>query len=1189
MKMNRIISTLLAVVMLMSAFVMTVGATNTAEETTKYTYNTSNAKPSMDYYKGTTYIEPEKEGDIPPPGENVDSPEEKLATMDLRLEKDGYQLYVDAYSGEIAIKEIATGDIMFSNPYDVGAAKTSNGEAISKAVKEQLLSQLVVKFTNISTGSATEYHSFSEAIQGENDKNSYYPQSQINVKNIKNGIRVEYSIGREESRLLLPRQIEKSAFETRVLAVIAESLAEEGGVNNFNYKKIRGSYILFDPTAVTNEEALSRMQRQYPITKKMAIYVFDKNISTRDTNLCESIIKTYCQSYTYEDLDEHHMQTEYESEDTNPPLFRMALEYTLDEYGLSVRLPANGIRFNEALYRLDSIDILPYMGAGKNPNSGETFFPDGSGTIFDFEEVAASGQSLNIKGKVYGPDFAYHTITEQKQRETIRYPVFGITETISYSEVIDEIPVKTERDRGYIAIVEEGETMMDIQAYHAVKNHPYNTVRMSVYPRPQDSYNISDSISVGSNEKWTVVSSRKFTGSYRVRYIMLTDDKVAASNNITDYYTCNYVGMAKAYRDYLEKEKVLTRLTENDVKEDIPLYINTFGSVPTTKKILSVPVKTMEALTTFEDIQTMYNDFAEKDITNINFILSGYTKGGLEKGEYPNKVRWEKSVGGKSGFEELMSFANEKGVGIFPDFEFAFLNANTLFDGVTLKKHAVKTIDDRYSSKRVYSSTRQSYMSYFELAISPSVFKNFYEDFTEDYLEYSPNGISVSSLGEYLVSDFDEDDPYNRDDSKNFVIDAFAHFDENYKSVMTSGGNAYSWKYVDHITDVAFDSSRYSQATASIPFLGMVLHGYVQIAGTPINMEANIDYAMLKAIENGAALNFTLSYKNTSLLKEDESYSKNYSIRYDIWFDDVVEMYNELNSALKDVQTSVIVDHEFKPGLRVPDNDELLADANAELEARIEFAETFAAIESDEERAKLLEARKLVYEASAKIAEIVTDDENDKNDLIDHYNNFPAILIDAQSALRRYNSAAAALKKTRLKALERAVKNNLYVGADYVLASATEAINYYNAACEALEYFKDNAGSELDGLKAELTQIVADMEADYNRVLAWKNDVETQVTAFYNSVKDIDGINVKPYEYIHIEQPGAGNNGSGSGNTSGQSDASTKYESDKNKIAVVTYSNGTIFVLNFNNYAVSTEVNGETYTIAAYGYVILKN
>ena len=39
-------------------------------------------------------------------------------------------------------------------------------------------------------------------------------------------------------------------------------------------------------------------------------------------------------------------------EDTSPPLFKMALEYTVDEEGLVVRLPARGIQFDSATYKL---------------------------------------------------------------------------------------------------------------------------------------------------------------------------------------------------------------------------------------------------------------------------------------------------------------------------------------------------------------------------------------------------------------------------------------------------------------------------------------------------------------------------------------------------------------------------------------------------------------------------------------------------------------------------------------------------------------------------------------------------------------------------------------------------------------------------------------------------------------------
>jgi hypothetical protein len=138
----------------------------------------------------------------------------------------------------------------------------------------------------------------------------------------------------------------------------------------------------------------------------------------------------------------------------------------------------------------------------------------------------------------------------------------------------------------------------------------------------------------------------------------------------------------------------------------------------------------------------------------------------------------------------------------------------------------------------------------------------------------------------------------------------------------------------------------------------MVLHGYVQFAGEPINMEGNIDYAFLKAIENGANLNFILSYQNTNLLKNYETSSKNYSVRYDIWFDDLVGIYNELNSVVKDLQTSLIVDHQFIDGQRIPDDDEILADSEAALKEAIKVEDELIITSEEALRAKLLEARK---------------------------------------------------------------------------------------------------------------------------------------------------------------------------------------------------------------------------------------
>ena len=1104
MKFKRIISTVLAVLMLMSAFTLAMSAEEKTDGTVQTAQKkTDSSRPTIDYFTGQSLKESKnekKETVYEPTGEMVIfTAEDKINYMDLRYEKDGYQLYVDEYSGEVATRCMATGEILFSNPYTIG-----NSSATAESIKPQLLSQLAVKYIDISTGDENTYYSYEWAAQ----------RNQINVRNIKNGIRVEYTIGREEARMLVPRLIEKTAFETKIVNVMAAAVGDdiEG---NFLLNKLKSYYSLQDPSTQSSAKVVENMYKTFPITKKMAVYALDNSTSQTEMATIEQYIKTYCPDYTYEELDEDHLLTEYESEDKNPPLFKMALEYTLDELGMTVRLPANGIRFNESLYQLYSVDILPYMGAGANSNtvgnfseynSGYTFFPDGSGALFDFEKITDLGAAFSASGKVYGQDYAYHTISGEN-RQIIRYPVFGVTETEDLTAlenltavtegkktkvVADTDALANERqykDRGYVAIVEEGDALMELKVDHAVRTNEYNTVRMTVYPRPQDTYNVADSISVGSNDTWTVVSARKYTGNYKIRYIMLTDPDVAAAKSVSDYYDCTYVGMARAYREYLEEKEILTRLDEESVGEDVPLYIEAFGALKTTERFLSIPMEVMTPLTTFEDVKTMRDDLAAEGIENINFILKGFAKGGLTSRQTPYNLKWEGSVDDEMSFEELLAYAKDEKFGLYPDFDFAYVMNDGWFDGLSLKKHAVKTIDDRYTSKREYSATKQTYVSYFELAISPAYYNHFYTHFTEEYLEYAPMGISVSTLGSALNSDFDEDEPYNREDSKNYTIKAFEHFDENYDRIVTAGGNAYTWKYVDYITDIALDSSRYSKSSAAVPFLGMVLHGYVEIAGTPINMEGNVDYAMLKAIESGASLKFILSYRNTNNLKNYEDLSKYYSIRYDIWFEDVVELYNEINDALAGVQTSVIVDHRFVEGVRVPDSDELLADAATAVDAALENEAAYRDAVTQAEKDKHREARQEIKRITENMpAEFVASNTSSKyNSAVSGYNTALANadfkdIVDYYMGYETDAEKEAALDGKSLTELKDEVDaaKEAYEAApdDAELLTAYIALNRKYVKCSG-GLLAGLEGSAKDEVKAEFKEALVTAIADY--------------------------------------------------------------------------------------------------------------
>ena len=53
----------------------------------------------------------------------------------------------------------------------------------------------------------------------------------------------------------------------------------------------------------------------------------------------------------------------------------------------------------------------------------------------------------------------------------------------------------------------------------------------------------------------------------------------------------SYSDMAAAYRKYLERTGVLTKV--DDLEEDIPLYLETLGAIQSTKTIFGVPVETI--------------------------------------------------------------------------------------------------------------------------------------------------------------------------------------------------------------------------------------------------------------------------------------------------------------------------------------------------------------------------------------------------------------------------------------------------------------------------------------------------------------------------------------------------------------------------------------------------------------------
>lgn len=696
-------------------------------------------------------------------------------------------------------------------------------------------------------------------------------------------------------------------------------------------------------------------------------YTYEKTASVQDKRLSATTIALYCPDYSMSEalLDEE--TAGFKNEIEQKPVFRVALEYTFnaDDESLSVRLPANSITFDETVYTLDNISSMRYFGAGDVTKDGYVFVPDGSGSVINFRDFYNENekQNVSLSLRMYGEDYCYSMLDAAgAHREQITMPVFGVVSTSNVYGADGE--VTAERTGGYFAILEEGSSLAGLRIEFGGNYHRAANVYTTFQPFPQDQYDLSDTISVGGAKSYTIVSESKYTGSYVTRYVLLSD---ASNASVPGYVASSYSGMASYYRAYLEARGQITPITE--AAADLPLYIEAFGSMDIVKRILTFPVTASIPLTTFENVTTMYDELstaktvllnkaAEYDataivyesakeyslaakakekadnyrkladevfnITNVNFKLTGFTNGGMYF-TYPTKVKWQSACGGKSGFNQLMTdVAHRQSLGlsmnVYPDFDFQYINYTAAFDGIGNKGNVSKMVDNRYASRQEFNSILREYESVFAMVISADALDGLYTKFFKSYSKSGISNISVATLGSDLNSNFDEKNPINREEASAHVVALLDKMvSENNLSVMTAKGNIYSVKYADHIIDIATDSSHFSYSSYSVPFTGLVLHGYVNYAGSALNYSGSPDYDLLHAIENGASLYYILSYQNSEYMKEDLVLNDYYGVDYQNWYDSVVENYAVLNGAIGQYQTYNIVDHTVLIAERVVD------------------------------------------------------------------------------------------------------------------------------------------------------------------------------------------------------------------------------------------------------------------------------
>lgn len=415
---------------------------------------------------------------------------------ELVAEEGGRKLFVNLETTEVAVEDITSGKVWYSNPQDRDTDSVANG-----ANKSRLGSQIMVQYYTPNGQQVTKDNYLDSIAHG-----------QFEIELLEDGVKISYIIGEKPAEYLHPLAITEARFQE--IYDISERNAQR--IMNRRYTR----YDIAEMKEADAKELLAK----YPGLADQPLYILRDGISGF---ILEEISAAFeAAGYTEDEkvADEQLAGMDVVADESI--FVGVNLYYSLDNGDLIVRMPVDEISYAEE-YPLTRVRLLEYFGAGGLEDEGYLFVPDGSGALIDFNNGKISaGQYLS---SVYGNDTSVRQGIQVGNSESIALPVFGIKRN----------------DSAFLAVIEEGSSLAQIRADISGRINSYNTAAPIFQVLQQDEVDLKE---LAGNNVIMAYQQTPYDGDIRVRYRLLADD------------LADYSGMAKSYREYLSDNGTLSKL-----------------------------------------------------------------------------------------------------------------------------------------------------------------------------------------------------------------------------------------------------------------------------------------------------------------------------------------------------------------------------------------------------------------------------------------------------------------------------------------------------------------------------------------------------------------------------------------------------------------------------------------------------
>ncbi|MFW6308823.1 MAG: DUF5696 domain-containing protein [bacterium] len=833
-----------------------------------------------------------------------------LDDFNVISENKNLNLYINEETAEIAVEKKETGSLWFSNPQNVDQMENIRGGTS----RDRLKSQFVINYYT-PNDTRQKMDSFNDSVQNE----------RFNIEKIDKGVKVNYVLGKEWTEdSYLPRMVTKKKFEEEILAQIEEKDDRELFMNNyplitlekrkekpyqdrevdrpgytidleelFGYYELeikdtpqkildtddsigdilirdgRGYFELLVECIEQLEEPTDIRPEHIQNLKENEVYVLLPNaVAKWDKEDMVQILKDI--GYTPRDVQDDHLENNIDPPLPNREIFEIPLEYRLEGDSLTTSIKGEDIYYpEEESYSLYSIDLLKNFEAANRDEKGYMFVPDGSGALIDFNNNKT--EASRFKKSVYGGDDSQPPpVQKYTDQETIKMPVFGMNKG----------------EQGFLTIIEDGETSADIVADISGKDSSYNRSYTEFLIRGREQVRVGES-SQPKNAQFIPEND------YKLKHIFLEEENT------------DYVSMAEEYRNYLIDKYNLTRM---DKKEDIPFYVDFVGGIKATKSIWGFPQQVTHPLTSFDQIPLILEELEQQGIKKVKVNFQGWMEEGVSN-SFVRNLEPAAMLGGEEKFQELIEYFKENESELYPEVDFLKVDGNNT-SSVNERKELAYQLDQNLAETYMYEeNTFLRSSNHFWYLYSPKHLPDLLQEF-QDNDKYQRERISLASLGNKVFSDFNKNNYIDQEKSLKIIRKQLDDIAGDY-NILARGANEYMLPYTRDILKLPDTDSNHKIVDRGIPFNQIVLHGFFNYAGYPLNdlnRYTDKEDKILRALEIGQLPYYKWIYEKSMQIK-DTDYEYLLSVDYRDWLEEAGEIYNEVAPILNRVQGHLIEDH----------------------------------------------------------------------------------------------------------------------------------------------------------------------------------------------------------------------------------------------------------------------------------------